>query len=70
MSHMSDKEYSERTSEDFQFLVLCQAKHNMGMYELLRDRELEAERKRRQALSDPPAAPAPFRNQDKEERTA
>lgn len=31
--------------EDFALLVLCQLKGNMAMYELLRDRSLDEERK-------------------------
>ena len=31
---------SRRRTEDFDFMVLCAAKGNMGMYELLRDRTL------------------------------
>jgi len=30
-----------RRSEDFKFLVLCQHKGNMGMYQMLRDRGLD-----------------------------
>ena len=30
-----------RRSEDFKFLVLCQMKGNMGMYQMLRDRSLD-----------------------------
>lgn len=44
---MTDDEYRRRSDEDFRFLVLCEMKRNRGMYELMRDRELEAERKRR-----------------------
>lgn len=40
------RELNERTAEDFEFLVTCESKHNMGMYHLLRDRTLEADRQR------------------------
>lgn len=45
---MTDEEFQRRSSEDFKFLVLCQHKNNMGMYSMLRDRELEKERHDRQ----------------------
>jgi len=35
----ADRERRQR--EDFEFLVLCQLKHNMPMYHLLRDRTLD-----------------------------
>lgn len=31
----------ERRSEDFKFMVLCEYKRNMGMYQLMRDKELD-----------------------------
>ena len=68
---MTDREYAKRIDEDFQFMVITEAKGNRAMYDLLRDRELDAERKRRQQEADAAkAAPAVLRNQDKEERTA
>lgn len=30
-----------KVSEDFKFMVMCAAKGNMGMYNLLRDRSIE-----------------------------
>ena len=36
------KELAERRRADFEFMVVCAAKGNMAMYELLRDRELVA----------------------------
>jgi len=33
-----------RRSEDFDFLVMCALKGNMGMYDLLRDRNLDKEK--------------------------
>lgn len=41
---MTDEEYERRSSEDFELLVLCRHKNNMGMYSMLKDRELEQER--------------------------
>lgn len=38
---MTAKELSIRRSKDFDFFLLCQLKSNMGMYELMRDRELD-----------------------------
>lgn len=40
------KEIDRRSREDFDFMVLCESKRNMGMYHLLRDDSLEADRKR------------------------
>lgn len=37
---MSREEYERRRSEDFKFMVLCAAKHNMSMYHLLKDQDL------------------------------
>lgn len=34
-------ERNRRASEDFRFMVLCAAKGNMGMYNLLRDTSLD-----------------------------
>jgi hypothetical protein len=48
---MSDEEFERRSAEDFKLLVLCEMKRNMGMYQMLKDRELIAERQRRAALS-------------------
>ena len=39
MSNDQDK----RRKDDFEFMVLCAAKGNMAMYELLRDRSLDDE---------------------------
>lgn len=38
---MSAVERGRRCKEDFEFMVLCAAKGNMAMYELLRDRSLD-----------------------------
>lgn len=34
-----------RQKEDFEFLVLCQLKNNMAMYNMLRDRSLDDHKK-------------------------
>lgn len=44
---MTDKEFAERSAEDFKFMALCASKGNMAMYRLLQDTEVEEERKRR-----------------------
>lgn len=45
-----------RSKEDFDFLVLCQSKNDMSMYELLRDSTLQADikafRKKAEGPSD------------------
>lgn len=41
MKPVRDLDRERRISEDFQFLVLCQSKGNMAMYELLRDKSLD-----------------------------
>jgi hypothetical protein len=35
------KDLARRHRKDFDFLVMCAAKNNMGMYDLLRDRSLK-----------------------------
>lgn len=50
---MTDKEFAERSAEDFKFMALCASKGNMAMYRLLADSEVEEERVRR---SKPEAA--------------
>jgi hypothetical protein len=47
---MNDED--KRRKDDFQFMVLCHAKGNPAMYELLRDRTLDA--------GDSPAPKAPW----------
>lgn len=44
---MSDEELRRRRREDFDFLVLCQYKNNMGMYHMCRDTSLDAEKHRK-----------------------
>jgi len=44
---MTDEEFERRSREDFKFMVLCHAKRNTAMYQLLQDTELVAERERR-----------------------
>jgi hypothetical protein len=41
---MDEAELARRQREDFDLLVLCQAKGNPAMYELLRDRSLARRR--------------------------
>lgn len=41
--HELSPELERRVSEDFRFLVLCQAKGNMEMYSLMRDATLDAD---------------------------
>jgi hypothetical protein len=38
---MTEQELARRRKEDFEFMVLCHAKGNPAMYELLRDRSLD-----------------------------
>jgi len=38
---MNEVERAKRKAEDFEFFLLCHAKGNPAMYELLRDRELD-----------------------------
>jgi hypothetical protein len=38
---MTKQELIRRRSEDFKFLVLCDMKGNHGMYQFLRDRDLD-----------------------------
>lgn len=38
---MEQEEYDRRKAEDTKFFFLCHSKSNGGMYELLRDRELD-----------------------------
>ncbi len=38
---MDQEQYQKRRAEDFRFMVLCEMKGNMGLYQLLRDRELD-----------------------------
>jgi hypothetical protein len=40
-SVIPEDELIRRQSEDFKFLVLAQAKHNMGMYRMLRDSAID-----------------------------
>lgn len=37
---VSKDEFDRRIAEDFKLLVLCEAKHNPGMYSMLRDRTI------------------------------
>lgn len=37
------KNIEERSREDFEFMVLCSSKGNMGMYHFLRDTQLAAD---------------------------
>lgn len=45
---MTDAEFQRRSREDFNFMVMAHAKGDPAMYALLRDRELDQERERRQ----------------------
>lgn len=54
---MTDEEFKRRSREDFDFLVLCQLKQNMGMYHLLKDTAVDAERERRKKQAIQDAAP-------------
>lgn len=51
---MTDEEraLAERQSEDFKLFVLCHAKGNSAMYELLRDRSLDEARKPKINMED------------------
>lgn len=41
MTNMTKEELARRRREDFDFMVLCQLKGNMSMYQLLRDRSID-----------------------------
>lgn len=45
MTEQQAKDIARRRREDFEFLVLCQAKGNPAMYELLRDRTIDEDEK-------------------------
>lgn len=39
------KDIDRRSKEDFNFMVLCSSKRNMAMYQMLRDPDLDQDRK-------------------------
>lgn len=41
MTAEEQRDLERRRSEDFNFMVLCHSKGNVGMYNLLRDRSLD-----------------------------
>lgn len=45
LTEAQKKDLQRRRSEDFHFMLVCAAKGNMGMYDLLRDRSLDSPRK-------------------------
>jgi hypothetical protein len=41
MTEQEQRDLERRRKEDFNFMMLCAAKGNMAMYQLLRDRSLD-----------------------------